>query len=389
MRFKKIGSLCLCGVLAFSMAGCGAVGNVKENVQEQPPVEQTAPVETPEVTPEVVPPVEEEVVEEVNPLVAEMQDYLSKFLQANVDGSGIVDMIGIFNEDYSYIEHTRYYNDALLCKAMMKDSVFGNIAKATSLEVLEVETISRGIYKVSVKNDLGNEFVLNVYKQNEGYLVDATHLFVPAKLNITRGVVGHLNGVQLSENDFGNVENEGYAVYNIPYVLANIENVMKYDTGFSSPFEKSFVVDAKTSEVDLFYNLTSNDLAVIIPNISKLWTSLHTLALENNVETISGLLSEDSPLNANMVIEGHNAVKAKFTLKEFTPREGGKCILYSTTRMYLDLRGVFIGNYSFGTLTPSKFNNITVDIQEDGTYKVHDASTEIWLNSDINAYSND
>ena len=318
-----------------------------------------------------------------------MQDYLSKFLQANVDGSGIVDMIGIFNEDYSYIEHTRYYNDALLCKAMMKDSVFGNIAKATSLEVLEVETISRGIYKVSVKNDLGNEFVLNVYKQNEGYLVDATHLFVPAKLNITRGVVGHLNGVQLSENDFGNVENEGYAVYNIPYVLANIENVMKYETGFSSPFEKSFVVDAKTSEVDLFYNLTSNDLAVIIPNISKLWTSLHTLALENNVEAISGMLSEDSPLNANMVIEGHNAVKAKFTLKEFTPREGGKCILYSTTRMYLDLRGVFIGNYSFGTLTPSKFNNITVDIQEDGTYKVHDASTEIWLNSDINAYSND
>ena len=142
-------------------------------------------------------------------------------------------------------------------------------------------------------------------------------------------------------------------------------------------------------QVDLFYNLTSNDLAVIIPNISKLWTSLHTLALENNVEAISGMLSEDSPLNANMVIEGHNAVKAKFTLKEFTPREGGKCILYSTTRMYLDLRGVFIGNYSFGTLTPSKFNNITVDIQEDGTYKVHDASTEIWLNSDINAYSND
>ena len=387
MRFKKIGSLCLCGVLALSMAGCGTVSTGDVEEIETPPIEENIPVESPVI--EEAPPVEEEVVEEVNPLVAEMQDYLSKFLQANVDGLGIVDMIGIFNEDYSYIEHTRYYNDALLCKAMMKDSVFGNIAKATSLEVLEVETISRGIYKVSVKNDLGNEFVLNVYKQNEGYLVDATHLFVPAKLNITRGIIGHLNGIELSENDLGHIENVGYAVYEIPYILANIENVMKYETGFSSPFEKSFVVDAKTSEVDLFYNLTSNDLAVIIPNISKLWTSLHTLALENNVEAISGMLSEDSPLNANMVIEGHNAVKAKFTLKEFTPREGGKCILYSTTRMYLDLRGVFIGNYSFGTLTPSKFNNITVDIQEDGTYKVHDASTEIWLNSDINAYSND
>ena len=39
MEIKKLGSLCLCGVLAFSMAGCGAEGNVKENVQEQPPVE--------------------------------------------------------------------------------------------------------------------------------------------------------------------------------------------------------------------------------------------------------------------------------------------------------------------------------------------------------------
>ena len=383
MEFKKFSSLCLCGVLAVSLVGCGVANKGVEVPVEQPVVEQ-----------EVVPPVEQEVapveetVEEVNPLVVEMQEVVSKFLQANIDGSGIVDMIGIFNDDYSYVEHNRYYDDALVCKAMMKDSVFSNVSKANSLEVLNVEAISRDIYRVSVENDLGNEFVLHIHKNNDTYLVDASALFVPVQLNITRGVVGHLNGIQLSDEDLDSVANEGYAVYNIPYILGNIENVMQYETGFSSAFEESFVADGKT-EVNLFYHLNSSDMSVIIPNISKLWTSLHTLALEKNSETISGMLSVDSPLNAQMIIDGHNAVKTTFTLKGFEAREGGKCILYSTTRMSLDLRGIFIGNYSYGTLTPSKFNNIIVDIQEDGTYKIHNASTDVWLNYDINAYSKD
>ena len=383
MEIKKIGSLCICGALAFSLVGCGATK--EENVPiEQPPVEQTAPTEQ-----EVTPPVEEEIIEEVNPLVVEMQEFMDKLLQADIDSSGIVDMIGIFNEDFEYIEHTRYYDDVLFCKAMMKDSLFTNVAKANALEVLDVETLSRGIYKVSMKNDIGDEFVLNVYKYNDGYLVDASHLFVPVTLNITRGVVGHLNNVELSENDFGQVSIDGYSVYNIPYVLGNIDNVVSYETGFSSAFEESFVVDAKTTEVNLFYNLTPADLAIIIPNVSKLWTSLHIAASEKNAEVVASMLSEDCPIHPNIIIDGHTAVKTTFNLKEFNARSDGKCELYSTTRMSLDLLGVFIGNYSFGTLTPSKYNHVILDIQEDGTYKIHNASTDVWLRSDINAYSDD
>ena len=128
MKLSKLGGLCLCGALVLSMAGCGNSGKVvdKPTEVEKPSVEQSAPVETPIETPvESNTSVEE--VEKVDSITEEMQTVISAFLKSNIDGTGLVEKIGIFNSDYEYVEHTRYYDDALLCKAMMKDNVFTNI----------------------------------------------------------------------------------------------------------------------------------------------------------------------------------------------------------------------------------------------------------------------
>lgn len=390
MEFKKLGSLCLCSLLVCSLAGCG-LGNkeVEQPPVEQPPVEQSTPVETPEVTP----PVEEvEQVEEVNPLNAEMQDFVSKFLQANIDATGVVEKIGIFNSDYEYVEHTRYYDDALLCKAMMKDNVFTNISKASELTVLDVETVSRGIYRVSVKNDLGNEFELVVYKHNDAYIIDASRLFLPANLALPNGIEPYLNGVLLSESEIVGYGPYGNCRYNVPYVLAHIENKMEYETGFSEPFSKTFIVDAVFSDderVDLRYTVSSEDLKTILPKVSELWTALYTAAKNKDTAGVSALLTEDSPLLVNTIIDGHKTSNVKLTLKQFDARTDVLSLINSKDIIALNLRGTFIGEYVFGTHTPSKFNWVVIHIQEDGSYKIYDASTDVWLNSDINAYSDD
>lgn len=393
MKLKKLGGLCLCGALVLSMAGCGNSGKVvdKPTEVEKPSVEQSAPVETPIETPvESNTSVEE--VEKADSITEEMQTVISAFLKSNIDGTGLVEKIGIFNSDYEYVEHTRYYDDALLCKAMMKDNVFTNIAKASELTVLDVEAVSRGIYKVSVKNDLGNEFELVVHKHNDSYIIDASRLFLPAKLALPKGIEPYLNGVLLSESEIVGYGSYGNCRYDIPYVLAHIENKMEYETGFSEPFSKTFIVDSVLSDeerIDLRYNISSEDLKVILPKVSELWTALHTAAMNKDTAGISALLTEDSPLLVNTIIDGHKASAAKLTVKQFDVRSDVPSIINSKDIIALNLRGVFIGEYAFGTHTPSEFNWVVIHIQEDGSYKIHDASTNVWIDGDINAFSDD
>lgn len=388
MKLNKLGSLCLCGVLVLSMAGCGNSGKVvdKPTEVEKPSVEQSTPVETP-----VESNTSSTEVEKVDSITEEMQTVVSAFLKSNIDGTGLVEKIGIFNSDYEYVEHTRYYDDALLCKAMMKDSVFTNIAKASELTVLDVETVSRDIYKVSIKNDLGNEFELVVYNHNDAYIIDASSLFLPAKLALPNDIEPYLNGILLSESEIDGYGPYGNCRYTIPYVLAHIENKMEYETGFSEPFSKTFIVDAVLSDderVDLRYTVSSEDLKTILPKVSELWTALHTAAKNKDTAGVSALLTEDSPLLVNTIIDGHKA-DAKLTVKQFDVRTDVLNLANSKNIIALNLRGIFIGEYSFGTYTPSEFNWVVIHIQEDGSYKLYDASTPVWINGDINAFSND
>jgi hypothetical protein len=327
-------------------------------------------------------------VEKADSITEEMQTVVSAFLKSNIDGTGLVEKIGIFNSDYEYVEHTRYYDDALLCKAMMKDSVFTNIAKASELTVLDVETVSRGIYKVSVKNDLGNEFELVVYNHNDAYIIDASSLFLPAKLALPNDIEPYLNGVLLSESEIVGYGSYGNCRYDIPYVLAHIENKMEYETGFSEPFNKTFIVDAVLSDderVDLRYTVSSEDLKTILPKVSELWTALHTAAKNQDTAAVAALLTEDSPLLVNTIIDGHKATNAKLTLKQFDARTDVLNLANSKNILALNLRGTFIGEYIYGTRTPSKFNWVVIHIQEDGSYKLYDASTPVWIDADINA----
>lgn len=389
MKLNKLGSLCLCGALVLSMAGCGNSGQVvdKPTEVEKPSVEQSTPVETP-----VESNTSSTEVEKVDSITEEMQTVISAFLKSNIDGTGLVEKIGIFNSDYEYVEHTRYYDDALLCKAMMKDNVFTNIAKTSELTVLDVETVSRGIYKVSVKNDLGSEFELVVYKHNDAYIIDASRLFLPANLALPNGIEPYLNGVLLSESEIVGYGPYGNCRYDIPYVLAHIENKMEYETGFSEPFSKTFIVDAVAIDderVDLRYTVSSEDLKIILPKVSELWTALHTAAKNQDTAGVSALLTEDSPLLVNTIIDGHKSTDAKLTVKQFDVRPDVLNLINSKNILALNLRGVFIGEYSFGTYTPSEFNWVVIHIQEDGSYKLYDASTPVWIDGDINSFSND
>lgn len=391
---KKLLALSLCLVLVFSMTGCSAiraVKDIKDAVNQGGSVAETPSVSTPDVTPSVEQP-KEETPAPASSIEEEMQNVVNALLKANMDGEGLVDLVGIFNTDYEYVEHVKYYDDALLCKAMVKDSTFGNVSKANSLTVQGVDTLSRGVYAVNVKNDLGADFKLNVIKVEDSYLVNIAHLFVSAAIKVTNGVEPYLNGVALSEEHFEKMGTYGDRVYVIPYLLAHIENTMKYETGYSEEFNKGFIVDTNTSvedAVNLRYLLTSVDMETILPKTAELWTSLHAVAKEKDSIGVSALLAEDSPLQVSTIVDGHQVTRLKLTVKQFEQRSGSDCYMISKTRIALNLRSVFIGEYSFGTYTPSEFNWVVLDIMEDGSYKIYDASTNVWIDGEINAYSDD
>ena len=391
---KKLLALSLCLVLVFSMTGCSAiraVKDIKDAVNQGGSVAETPSISTPDVTPSVEQP-KEETPAPASSIEEEMQNVVNALLKANMDGEGLVDLVGVFNSDYEYVEHVKYYDDALLCKAMVKDSTFGNVSKANSLTVQGVDTLSRGVYAVNVKNDLGADFKLNVIKVDDSYLVNIAHLFVSAAIKVANGVEPYLNGVALSEEHFEKMGTYGDRVYVIPYLLAHIENTMKYATGYSEEFNKGFIVDTNTSvedAVNLRYLLTSVDMETILPKTAELWTSLHAVAKEKDSTGVSALLTDDSPLQVSTIVDGHQVTRLKLTVKQFEQRSGSDCYMISKTRIALNLRSVFIGEYSFGTYTPSEFNWVVLDIMEDGSYKIYDASTNVWIDGEINAYSND
>ena len=393
---KKLLALSLCLVLVFSMTGCSAiraVKDIKDAVNQGGSVSESPSVSTPDVTPSV----KEEQPKEETPaptssIEEEMQGIVNALLKANMDAEGLLDLVGIFNTDYEYVEHIKYYDDALLCKAMVKDSTFGNISKANSLTVQGVETLSRGVYAVELKNDLGSDFQLRVIKVDDSYLVDISRLFVSAAIKVTDGVEPYLNGVSLSKEHFEKMGTYGDRVYVIPYLLGHIENTMQYETGYSESVNRGFIADKTISvedAVDLRYYLTTVDLTPILSKTAELWTSLHAVAKEKDSTGVSALLTDDSPLQVSTIVDGHQVTRLKLAVKQFEQRPESKCYMISKTRMALNLRSVFIGEYSFGTYTPSEFNWVVIDIQEDGSYKIYDASTNVWIDGEINAYSDD
>lgn len=398
---KKLLALSLCLVIVFSLTGCGALNTIKDiqdavekvekdevdtpvvsdPIESETPVEQETPTQTEQPTQQETP---------KNSIEEEMQTVVDIFLKANINGVGLMDLVGIFNSDYELVEHVKYYNDSLLCKAMVKDSVFGNISKANTLTVDSVETLSRGVYSVAVKNDLGSDFNLNVIKVDGNYLIDISRLFISSNVKITAGAEAYLNGVKLSEDNFNQLDNYGGRIYTIPYLLAHIENTMTYATNYSESLNRGFIVDKVVEDaVDLRYHLTAEDLTSILPKTAELWTALHTAAKDKNTTGVSALLTDDSPLLVNTLVEGHQVNRLKLTVKQFEQRPESTCYLVSANRIALNLRSVFIGEYSFGTYTPSEFNWVVIDIQEDGSYKIYDASTNVWINGEINAFSDD
>ena len=136
------------------------------------------------------------------------------------------------------------------------------------------------------------------------------------------------------------------------------------------------------------YHFTAEDLTDILPKTAELWNALHTAANNKDTVGVSALLTDDSPLLVNTIVDGHKT-QDKITAKSFEERPDSFCFLISKNRIALNLRSVFIGDYSYGTYTPSKLNWVIIDIQEDGSYKIYDASTEVWVDGNINAFSND
>lgn len=396
---KKLLALSLCLVIVFSLAGCGALNTIKDIQDAVEKVEQDE-VDTPVVSDpiESETPVDKETPTQTEPsketpattIEEEMQTVVDAFLKANIDGAGLMNLVGIFNSDYELVEHVKYYNDSLLCKAMVKDSVFGNISKANSLTVGSVETLSRGVYSVSIKNDLGSEFDLNIIKVDSNYLIDISRLFISSNVKITTGVEAYLNGVKLSEDNFNKLDNYGGRIYTIPYLLAHIENTMTYETNYSESLNRGFIVDKVVEDaVDMRYYLTNEDLTTVLPKTAELWTALHAVAKEKDTTGVSALLTDDSPLLVNTLVDGHQVNRLKLTVKQFEQRPESNCYLVTKNRIALNLRSIFIGEYSFGTYTPSEFNWVVIDIQEDGSYKIYDASTNVWINGEINAFSDD
>lgn len=394
---KKIWVLVLCLLLVLSMTGCGVLRAAKtvqkdvdkgssENVVVETPTPDSSEVSTPTDTPA---PTETSTESSTDSAIIVMQSVVNNFLQANIANEGILDLVGIFNSDYELVEHIKYYNDALLCKAMVKDSVFTNISKANSLTVEGVDVLSRGVYNVAIKNDLGNEFNLTVIKVGENYLIDISNLFISSDIIITADVEAYLNGVKLSEDNFKELDSYGARIYSIPYLLAHIENTMTYETNYSEPLNRGFIVDTVTDEaVDMQYHFTAEDLTNILPKTAELWNALHTAANSKDTVAVSALLTDDSPLLVNTIVDGHKT-QDKITAKSFEERPDSFCFLISKNRIALNLRSVFIGDYSYGTYTPSESNRVIIDIQEDGSYKIYDASTEVWVNGNINAFSKD
>ena len=397
MNMKKIWVLVLCLLLVLSMTGCGvlrAANTVQkdvdkgssENVVVETPTPNSSEVPTSTDTPA---PTETPTESSTDSAIIVMQSVVNNFLQANIANEGILDLVGIFNSDYELVEHIKYYNDALLCKAMVKDSVFTNISKANSLTVEGVDVLSRGVYNVAIKNDLGNEFNLTVIKVGENYLIDISNLFISSDIKITADVEAYLNGVKLSEDNFKELDSYGARIYSIPYLLAHIENTMTYETNYSEPLNRGFIVDTVTDEaVDMRYHFTAEDLTDILPKTAELWNALHTAANSKDTVAVSALLTDDSPLLVNTIVDGHKT-QDKITAKSFEERPDSFCFLISKNRIALNLRSVFIGDYSYGTYTPSESNRVIIDIQEDGSYKIYDASTEVWVNGNINAFSKD
>ena len=394
---KKIWVLVLCLLLVLSMTGCGVLRAAKtvqkdidkgssENVIVETPTPNSSEVPTSTDTPA---PTETPTESSTDSAIIVMQSVVNNFLQANIANEGILDLVGIFNSDYELVEHIKYYNDALLCKAMVKDSVFTNISKANSLTVEGVDVLSRGVYNVAIKNDLGNEFNLTVIKVGENYLIDISNLFISSDIIITADVEAYLNGVKLSEDNFKELDSYGARIYTIPYLLAHIENTMTYETNYSEPLNRGFIVDTVTDEaVDMQYHFTAEDLTDILPKTAELWNALHTAANNKDTVGVSALLTDDSPLLVNTIVDGHKT-QDKITAKSFEERPDSFCFLISKNRIALNLRSVFIGDYSYGTYTPSKLNWAIIDIQEDDSYKIYDASTEVWVNGNINAFSKD
>ena len=397
MNMKKIWVLVLCLLLVLSMTGCGVLRAAKtvqkdidkgssENVIVETPTPNSSEVPTSTDTPA---PTETPTESSTDSAIIVMQSVVNNFLQANIANEGILDLVGIFNSDYELVEHIKYYNDALLCKAMVKDSVFTNISKANSLTVEGVDVLSRGVYNVAIKNDLGNEFNLTVIKVGENYLIDISNLFISSDIIITADVEAYLNGVKLSEDNFKELDSYGARIYTIPYLLAHIENTMTYETNYSEPLNRGFIVDTVTDEaVDMQYHFTAEDLTDILPKTAELWNALHTAANNKDTVGVSALLTDDSPLLVNTIVDGHKT-QDKITAKSFEERPDSFCFLISKNRIALNLRSVFIGDYSYGTYTPSKLNWAIIDIQEDDSYKIYDASTEVWVNGNINAFSKD
>ena len=397
MNMKKIWVLVLCLLLVLSMTGCGVLRAAKtvqkdidkgssENVIVETPTPNSSEVPTSTDTPA---PTETPTESSTDSAIIVMQSVVNNFLQANIANEGILDLVGIFNSDYELVEHIKYYNDALLCKAMVKDSVFTNISKANSLTVEGVDVLSRGVYNVAIKNDLGNEFNLTVIKVGENYLIDISNLFISSDIIITADVEAYLNGVKLSEDNFKELDSYGARIYTIPYLLAHIENTMTYETNYSEPLNRGFIVDTVTDEaVDMQYHFTAEDLTDILPKTAELWNALHTAANSKDTVGVSALLTDDSPLLVNTIVDGHKT-QDKITAKSFEERPDSFCFLISKNRIALNLRSVFIGDYSYGTYTPSKLNWAIIDIQEDDSYKIYDASTEVWVNGNINAFSKD
>ena len=401
MNMKKIWVLVLCLLLVLSMTGCGVLRAAKtvqkdidkgssENVIVETPTPNSSEVPTSTDTPAPTEtPIESSTESSTDSAIIVMQSVVNNFLQANIANEGILDLVGIFNSDYELVEHIKYYNDALLCKAMVKDSVFTNISKANSLTVEGVDVLSRGVYNVAIKNDLGNEFNLTVIKVGENYLIDISNLFISSDIKITADVEAYLNGVKLSEDNFKELDSYGARIYSIPYLLAHIENTMTYETNYSEPLNRGFIVDTVTDEaVDMQYHFTAEDLTDILPKTAELWNALHTAANNKDTVGVSALLTDDSPLLVNTIVDGHQT-QDKITAKSFEERPDYFCFLISKNRISLNLRSVFIGDYSYGTYTPSESNRVIIDIQEDGSYKIYDASTEVWVNGNINAFSKD
>lgn len=385
MKLKKLLALCLSIVMVCSLVGCG--GSKDTPVQtpntpvETPTVSVETPIETPIETPVETPTTSDEKVE--------FQTVVDAFLKANVDGVGMLDMVGIFKDD-ELVEHIAYYDDALLAKAMKKNSNFNVISKATTLTVEDFSVLSRGSYSVSIKNDLTETCDLHIVKLDDKWVIDISELFVPCNFSTSNEVDVYINGVLVPKEYLVSKSNLGSAKYTVPYLLGLIENTVSYDTVLFGNYETVFVADGSGNELSLNYKLSVEDLEGYYPQIIDLWTKLNTAAHADDTAGVSALLSEDSQLSANIFLDGHNPAKYKsLTMTSLKPWPDTPSYMITPHRLSINLVAAFNLNTTYGTSeSPTKYNSVVLDITDNGL-TIFDCSPDVWQNSNINPYSDD